>query len=97
MKDNGWDPEDKPEACDFCQFKTQELRPYANAPFREAAESHKWLCRLCANTPAGNAHEYPDQFKGEINAMKCTCFVGNTILAEMRKPKVSARIQTPSP
>ncbi len=84
MKDNSR-PEDKPEECGFCEFKTTDLRAYPNSPLRDRSKSHKWLCLLCASTPAGSAAEYPTQYEDGGATMKCVCFVGNTILKEIGK------------
>lgn len=44
-----------------------------------------WLCRLCASTLAGNAYDYPEQYQGQAAVLKTICYVGNTILAEVKK------------
>lgn len=69
---------EKPEECCSCRFQTEELTEY-DPPFM-SKRTTKWLCRLCASTMAGNAYDYPDQYRGQTDIMQTVCFVGNTIL-----------------
>lgn len=81
---------ENPEQCDSCGFETLDLKAYGNSSYSLGTrsgqgESHKWLCSLCAGTMTGTAYEYPEQFRGEINTMRAVCYIGNAILAEIRK------------
>lgn len=96
MKDNS-KREDQPEECEFCEFQTADLKAYTNSPLRDQAYSHKWLCLLCASTPAGNACEYPRLYEGETATLKTTCFVGNTILKEIGKLQLKLDIAAENP
>lgn len=52
--------EEMPEACSSCGYETKELKRYENG-----FGNHKiagWFCPCCANTPAGNAYFFPDQY-----------------------------------
>lgn len=79
-------------SCDSCDFETTELKQYEQHDVRMKMVK-VWLCELCASTPAGNALEYPDQFRGQAETLKTICFVGNTLLAaiEGSRPKIRAR------
>lgn len=100
MKDTS-KPENKPEACEFCDFTTSALKPYTNTSAvglsARTQESHKWLCCLCAATPAGSACEYPDHFPESAASMRTVCFVGNTILKELGKLRLTLDIAMEDP
>lgn len=70
---------EKPEECCSCGFKTEELEEYGPTAFQKPART-KWMCLLCASTMAGNAYDYPDQYRENADVLKTICFVGNTIL-----------------
>ena len=72
--------EAKSECCDSCNYETKELEFY---PFN-MREDGSWLCELCAGTLAGNALEYPEQFR-DRRILQTICYVGNVILAKIRK------------
>lgn len=79
-------PADKPEECNSCGFKLEELRAYASTRYLfsgRSGPSHKWLCGLCAGTMAGNASEYPEQYP-EHQVLATICYVGNAILAAIK-------------
>lgn len=77
---------EKPEQCESCQFETDAIKAYRTTRnFPRGPCPDKWLCDLCASTIAGNAHEYPEQFPGTHDVVRTICFVGNAILAEIRK------------
>jgi ribosomal protein L37AE/L43A len=70
--------------CHSCGFKTMSLRAYrASELGSRKHNTHMWLCLLCASTLTGNAYEYPDQYDN-ADVLKTICFVGNTILEEIR-------------
>lgn len=78
-----------PEGCDSCRFETA-LKRYDNhrsIGLHASGPKSKWLCELCASTMAGNAHEYPEQYRGERATLQTLCYVGNAILTELRKGK----------
>lgn len=88
MRDN---TKEKPSHCDSCDFPMRELKPYRYDLFTKhpPEESHKWLCSLCADTLVGSMLQYPDQFKDPVMC-RLICFVGNTIIAEIKKIGVKA-------
>lgn len=73
---------DKP-ICDSCQFPAEGMKEYPMGPGRHSGKT-KLLCTLCANTMAGTAVSYPEQFRETQVVMQCICFVGNTILEAIR-------------
>jgi hypothetical protein len=83
---------EKSEECDSCGFRTEALIAYPVRRNFPKESAPKWLCDLCASTMAGNAHEYPEQFRegraGDV--MKTICFVGNTILAAIASARDAA-------
>jgi hypothetical protein len=87
----------KPEECEFCEFETTDLKAYSNSPFTDNTDTHKWLCKLCAATPAGNACEYPRQYEGELNTLKTICYVGNAILKAIAASAPAASPQKGEP
>ena len=77
---------DKPELCDACYFETKDLIEYDAADAVGQFEGRKkWLCDLCASTETGKTLDYPRQFEGQAAAMRTTCYVGNVILAALKK------------
>lgn len=80
----------KPAECESCQAPRVALKFYEKAPFihRSLGDKGNWICDLCAGTMAGNALDYPEQFRdgrcGDV--MKTICFVGNAVIGEMRGP-----------
>jgi hypothetical protein len=62
------------EMCAFCGFEQVEGKSYDGR-----YGSKRYLCLLCASTPAGNAHDYPENYPGHAT-MAVVCYVGNTIL-----------------
>lgn len=84
------DLNEKPGECECCQAPKVELKFYEAPPFtkRIAGDKGNWLCILCASTMAGNAHDYPEQYRdgrsGDV--MKTMCFVGNAVIAAGRTP-----------
>lgn len=79
--------DERPDECENCAFETtvKPYRVYRGFP----NVSYKWLCELCAGTPAGNAYEYPEQFRN-VPLFQTVCYVGNAILhalATRKEPK----------
>jgi hypothetical protein len=76
---------EKPEECECCGFKTSALKEYQslkNFPLDEK----KWQCELCAGTMTGSFSDYPKQHDPDtLCVMKTICYVGNAILAEIKK------------
>lgn len=78
------DLNEKTTECESCQAPHVELKFYEKPTFsdRIAADKGNWLCNLCASTMAGNAMDYPDQYRdgrsGDV--MRAVCFVGNAII-----------------
>ena len=77
------DPQEQPDECDSCGFTTQELKAYEMYRGFPQKTQYKWLCELCASTPAGNAYEYPEQFH-DRPLMQTVCYVGNAIIAAIK-------------
>jgi hypothetical protein len=71
------------EQCDSCDSKDVPLNDYPQG-IGNSRRSRK-LCFLCANTRAGNALEYPEQYRGQDGILQAICFVGNEILKALRK------------
>ena len=68
----------QPEACENCAFETKEIKAYKM--YRKSpVTQYKWLCDLCASTPAGNAYEYPEQFHN-VPLFQTVCYIGNAII-----------------
>ena len=65
--------------CAFCGSKT-EVTEY---DMNECPNAK--LCLICGWTPAGNAFEYPDQYRASRHIMQQISFVGNLILNAIRK------------
>lgn len=74
---------EKSEMCHSCGFETHELKYYGPSVFGKT--DGKWLCDLCASTFAGTAVDYPTHYDGPTLAT--ICYVGNVILAEIRKAR----------
>lgn len=72
--------EEEYSACDFCGYETTELE-FIEAPF---TGNNGHVCKLCFSTFAGNALIYPNQYDNKEVMMQIS-FVGNTILAEIKK------------
>jgi len=81
--------EEKPQGliqpCAFCE----SLVPVFS--FRVGVASsyegkRKWLCELCATTPAGTAVDYPRQWESEHrDIMQCVNFSSNMVLMALGK------------
>lgn len=78
-------PEDK-ESCDACSYPTQHLHK-TNPPFMSKRTEPYWFCDLCWTSFAGNAAQYPGQYE-DGRVLQHICFVGNVILAEIRKGRL---------
>ncbi len=84
------DPEfPKEKSCDCCGFGPDvELENYPRRGSMAQDGSSKELCCLCAATHAGSAIDFPQQYAPNvIDTLKTICYVGNVILAEIRKGK----------
>lgn len=79
---------EKPEDCDSCHYETPRLTRYAD---RVAAISMGgrvlWLCPLCAETLAGNAARWPEQYRDRGDVLRTICYVGNVILDTLKSKK----------
>lgn len=77
-------PEDeKPTECYSCGFATADLKSYPRRRI-PSTDERKWLCGLCASTPAGTAYDYPEQYPDRAS-IKTICYVGNVLLKAMRE------------
>lgn len=74
--------DERPEDCEGCEFRTPFTQRYTD----DLAENKVvWLCRLCANTKAGNAAMFPSQYRDERNIFMAICYVGNAVITEIRE------------
>lgn len=77
---------EKSEECDCCHFPTADLTLYESSGIdRHLRIPNRWLCALCAATPAGTADVFPAQYQGQREILRTICYVGNSILAELRR------------
>lgn len=83
--------EEKPEACECCDSTDVPLKTYGMNRHWPQEDKKKWLCILCASTAAGNAFEYPEQYRGSADILSAISFVGNMILKEIRKGQDSGK------
>ncbi len=67
--------------CDCCQFEPVLIRDYQMGVLTR--NETKSLCNLCAGTMAGNAYEYPEQYRGQKETLMAICHVGNAILGKL--------------
>mgnify|MGYP001611608330 FL=1 len=73
---------EKSEACDSCDYHTQELKLYES----RGAVPTAWLCVVCASTLAGNACHYPALY-ANVDVMKQISWCTNKILEEIKNLK----------
>lgn len=66
----------KSEACECCDFTTDDLKLFPSAYPRTTS---KWLCDLCASTMTSRCADEP-QFYPNLEMMKTICYVGNAII-----------------
>lgn len=58
----------------------------------------RYLCELCASTPAGNAQEYPQQWESQNkDIMQVTNYSANMILLQMGKWGSPGEVPTMNP
>lgn len=86
--------QDKPEYCDSCSFKTDELTkanaygriPGAGPETLEAKNALAWICDVCRKTSAGTAYLYPDLHGMDVRLTLRTVAWGiNTILTAVKE------------
>lgn len=73
--------------CDCCGAEAVETKFYEAPAHLHKKHLHYTgdnLCTLCAGTATGNAHLYPDQYRGQVQILKTICFVGNEIIKALR-------------
>lgn len=74
------DPKDKIGECEFCGSEEVTVRSYENRRVPENIDKpKKWLCCLCAYTPASVAHDYGSQYEGLLQTI---CFAANGLMTE---------------
>lgn len=71
--------------CDCCGFPGVSLEEYGCGPGSIDPTRKKRLCALCASTPAAAGLEYRHRQGESHEVMKTICYVGNAILAELRR------------
>lgn len=79
-----------PGECDCCGYETKKLRKFENmdttiAGGGKTRKDTFWYCDLCCSTPASNYDRYPNQSPSNTQVMKTICYVGNVLLAVLRK------------
>lgn len=82
------EPEDTP-GCHCCGFQNPVggLKEYPRKG--EFWQDVKYLCPLCANTHAGMAIDYPEQYSHEITAvLKAACWIGNQLRRDLAEGRV---------
>lgn len=78
------EPDEKPEECELCQFRTEELTWSAGSDYgTPAMQQGHWLCSLCYGSLAGNALRYPQQY--DRATLGVICYVGNAIIEAIRE------------
>ena len=80
--------EQKIGECDACGFSGIPLVRYGRA---SSVNSYKWLCSLCARTLTGNTIDCLETYAQQSATMQTVCYVGNAILAELRKMQEASR------
>lgn len=77
---------DDEQECASCHSKgiPLEFYEYFRVVAAQRGVAGRLLCALCAGTHAGNAEEYPDQYRHERNTMRTICYVGNEILKALK-------------
>jgi hypothetical protein len=79
------DQADKPECCQSCHYETDAISVYDGGPGKLRA----WLCALCAESLAGNVHEYYTVYSGDVRILAGIVMnAANHIIAELRKRNV---------
>lgn len=81
---------EKPEECDSCGFVTTELQLFADQDTTiggggKTIKADFWFCDLCCSTATSAYDRYPDQTPSNTQMMKTICYVGNVVLAELRR------------
>lgn len=75
---------DEEPQCQSCGSTGVPLTAYTSFRMSRLKGASKILCALCANTKAGNAHEYPEQYP-DRDVLQIICYVGNEILKALPK------------
>jgi hypothetical protein len=72
------------DECDGCNFETkvEEYGQGVGKDFMNRTGRQMKLCNLCANTHAGNAVDFPNQYEND-EVMFAISYVGNVILKEL--------------
>lgn len=83
---------DHSEECDFCGFNTAELVRYESRPslVEPGAPAIRWLCRVCAGTPAGNALTHPSQHPSR-DVLRTIAYAANMILRGLKSESPQGR------
>lgn len=72
--------------CDFCSFETKDLHLCDHRGDEKAA-----LCNVCYTTFAGNAYQYPDQYRNNnVNVMALIANCTNKMLSQ--KPDINSEL-----
>lgn len=72
------------EQCDCCKFPAKTKKYQKDSSRDNPSPGFMNICDLCAHTSAGNTVEYP---RDNQDVLRTICYVGNAILAEIRKQK----------
>lgn len=71
----------EPLDCESCSYPA----PLTDLPINPDRSRTAQLCALCVNTWAWRAVEYPTHYAESGPVMQTVCYVGNAILAEIRR------------
>lgn len=80
---------EKPEDCESCEWPTTELTHYDT--FNSTTEGD-WLCCVCANTTAGNAHIYKRNYE-HSEIVKMIAWQTNYLASLINKPNKGEAIE----
>ena len=77
---------DDTQVCDMCAADVPVYGFNYLPPSKEYARGEKrFLCDLCASTPAGSAQQYPRQYEGQVPILQTINYAANAVLLQMGK------------
>lgn len=73
------------EGCESCNSDGVNLKPYDRGPpYNAPGCGPRWLCQFCAGTFAGNATEYPDQYRDSRAVLVSMAQMANMLVKELK-------------
>jgi hypothetical protein len=72
----------KTTTCDSCGYDTACTEH--KAPIGSLGIT-AWFCALCVASQAGNAYQCQQHPRDHLRTMRVVCYVGNAVIAEMRR------------